>query len=82
MSFRKTSRFDKNVDWELMRYCNKLNTNIVGGASKLFSYFMNTSQPNSIVSYSDKRYFDGNLYQQLGFSYIQTSSTRILLYWR
>ena len=74
MSFRKTSRFDKTVDWELMRYCNKLNTNIVGGASKLFSHFMNTIRPHSIVSYSDRRYFDGNLYQQLGFSFVKSSS--------
>lgn len=69
MSFRKTSRFDKTSDWELMRFCNKLNTNIVGGASKLFSYFINNYEYKQIVSYSDRRYFDGEIYNTLGFKF-------------
>ena len=27
--------------YELIRFCNKLNTNVIGGASKLFNYFIN-----------------------------------------
>jgi hypothetical protein len=69
MSFRKTSRFDKTSDWELMRFCNKLNTNVVGGASKLFSYFINNYEYKQIVSYSDRRYFDGEIYNTLGFKF-------------
>lgn len=68
MTFCK-SRFDKKYEYEMSRYCNKINTSVVGGASKLFSYFINTYSPNSIVSYSDRRYFDGNIYQKLGFSF-------------
>ena len=26
--------------WELVRFCNKLNTRVVGGASKLLKYFI------------------------------------------
>jgi hypothetical protein len=26
-------------DYELLRYCTKINTSIIGGASKLFNYF-------------------------------------------
>ena len=29
--------------YELLRFCNKLNTNVVGGASKLFKHFINNS---------------------------------------
>jgi len=55
--------------YEMYRFCNKLNTSVVGGASKLFKFFINNYSPNKIISYSDKRYFDGKLYQNLGFSY-------------
>jgi hypothetical protein len=70
MTFRKTSRFDFSSEWELMRFCNKLNTNIIGGASKLFSHFIQTHSPISIVSYSDRRFFSGNIYATLGFKFI------------
>lgn len=70
MTFRKTSRFDKTSEWELMRYCNKLNSIINGAASKLFNYFINQYNPNNIVSYSDRRYFSGTLYSTLGFKFV------------
>lgn len=70
MTFRKTSRFDKNVEWELSRFCNSRNTIVVGGASKLFSSFLKTYTPKSIVSYNDRRYFSGDLYHILGFLFV------------
>lgn len=53
--------------WELVRFCNKLNIRVVGGASKLLKYFINTYQPTSIVSFSMNDISDGNLYKILGF---------------
>jgi hypothetical protein len=73
MTFRKSSRFDDTSEWEMVRFCNKLNTIICGGASKLFSYFVRTNNPTSVVSYSDRRYFDGNLYSALGFQFISNT---------
>jgi hypothetical protein len=70
MSFRKTSRFDKSSDWELMRFSNELNTVVIGGASKLFSYFINNYKYKQIVSYSDRRYFNGEIYNKLGFKFV------------
>jgi len=69
MTFRRTSRFDKDSDWELMRFCNDLNTVVIGGASKLFSYFINNYKYKQIVSYSDRRYFNGDIYNTLGFKF-------------
>ncbi|MFW6281265.1 MAG: hypothetical protein ACOC1O_00510 [bacterium] len=66
MTFGK-SRFNKNFRWELLRFCNKLNYSIIGGASKLFKYFLRNTKEN-IISYSDKRYFDGKIYSILGFN--------------
>ena len=54
--------------WELVRFCNKLNTMVVGGASKLLKYFIQTYKPESIVSFSMNDISDGNLYKTLGFT--------------
>ena len=53
--------------YELIRFCNKLNSNVIGGASKLFKYFIKTYSPEYISSYADRSYSNGNLYKQLGF---------------
>lgn len=54
--------------YELLRFCNTLNTNVIGGASKLFKHFIKKYQPNDIISYADKRWSLGNLYNTLGFT--------------
>jgi hypothetical protein len=67
MGFGK-SRF-KSGDIELQRYCNLLNTNVVGGASKLFKCVVNKHHLTKIISYCDLRWFTGNIYKTLGFEY-------------
>lgn len=62
-----------NYDWELVRFVNKKNTKIIGGASKLFSYFTKKYNPKSIVSYSDIRLFDGGLYEVLKFKKLHST---------
>ena len=57
-------------EYELLRYCNKLNTNIIGGASKLFKYFINKYHPKEITTYADRSHSNGNLYKQLGFKFV------------
>jgi hypothetical protein len=73
MTFGK-SRFNKDIQYELLRYCSKQNYNIIGGASKLFYYFVKNANPSSIISYSDKSWNTGNLYKSLGFNYSHTSA--------
>lgn len=72
MTFGK-SRFNKSISWELVRFCSKAGTNVVGGASKLFKHFIRTYNPDSIVSYSDIAKTKGTLYGVLGFSNTGTS---------
>lgn len=65
MTFGK-SRFGN--DFELMRFANKLNLNIIGGASKLFKHFLvDHPEIQSVISYADRRWSIGNLYEKLGF---------------
>ena len=58
----------KRSEVELIRFCNKLNTNVVGGSSKLFCYFIKNHNIDSIISYSDISFFNGGMYEKLGFS--------------
>ena len=57
-------------DYEMLRFCNKLNTSVVGGASRLLKYFVNTYQPKELISYADRRWSRGGLYKSLGMSFI------------
>jgi hypothetical protein len=63
-------KISKNDEYELLRFCNKLNTNVVGGASKLFKYFTNKYKPTEITTYADRTYSQGKLYETLGFDFI------------
>lgn len=74
-SLRKSLGSKKeNNTYEMLRYCSKLNTLVIGGVSKLFSYFIKNCQPNKIISFSDKRYFNGNIYEKLKFDYVKDST--------
>lgn len=72
MTFGK-SRFSKVAAYELLRFCNSIDHNVVGGASKLFKQFIKLYSPKSVISYSDKSFNRGTLYQKLGFEYSHTS---------
>lgn len=63
-----------NGNYELYRFCNKLNTTVTGGFEKLFKNFIKTYKPNEITSYSDNRYFSGKIYKASGFKL--TSETK------
>lgn len=69
MTFGK-SRFEDG--FELLRFCNKVNTNVVGGAGKLLARFRaDHPEIEKIVSYADRRWSAGGLYEKLGFKLAQ-----------
>lgn len=57
-------------NYELLRFCNKLNTSVIGSASKLLIFFIKNIKPNRIISYANRRYSNGNLYEKLNFKLI------------
>jgi very-short-patch-repair endonuclease len=57
-------------EYELLRFCNKLNTNIIGGASKLFKYFIKNYNSSEITTYADRSISQGKLYETLGFEFV------------
>lgn len=67
-------RFNKNYSWELIRLASLQNTNVVGGASRLFKYFSeNNDIGNGVICYSDRRFGEGTVYQSLGFDFERTT---------
>ena len=60
----------KDGHFELLRFCNKLNTTVIGGASRLFKYFIKAYKPFEILSYADRRWSQGDLYEKLGFKFM------------
>jgi hypothetical protein len=60
--------------WNLNRFCTKKGLVVVGGASKLLSYFIKELSPKRIISYSDRDWSIGTLYFKLGFELISKSN--------
>jgi len=73
MTFGKP-RYNQRYEYELIRYCSIYN--VIGGAEKLFSYFVKTYRPKSIVSYCDESKFEGKTYEKLGFTYKDSSISK------
>ena len=70
MTFGKP-RYNLTAEYELIRYCSWCT--VIGGADKLFKYFVDTYSPKSVVSYCDTSKFKGDVYTKLGFEYRGTT---------
>lgn len=64
MTFGKP-RYNGKYQYELLRYCSS--THVIGGAEKLFNYFIKQYNPQSVISYCDLSKFTGDIYKKLGF---------------
>jgi hypothetical protein len=64
------SRFSKD-EMELVRFCNKMNTKIIGGLSRLIKH----SGVKNLISYVDLRYFNGSGYEKAGFRFVHQSTS-------
>ena len=71
MTFGK-SRFDRKYEWELIRYATS--RHVVGGAGKLLKYFERTYRPKNIITYADRRWSQGNMYERIGFTKIRETA--------
>ena len=68
MTFGKP-RYSDKYNFELLRYCSTKGFTVTGGASKLFAKFKSEHQSCAIISYSDRMWNTGALYERLGFVY-------------
>ena len=65
-------RYSKQFNYELLRLCSKINTIVIGGASKLLKDYHN------LVSYANRRWSIGGVYKSSGFKHHSTSG---ICYW-
>lgn len=71
-STRKNTNTKKEIGkYELLRFSNKLNYRIIGGAGKLLKWFERTYKPEKIISFASRDISNGSLYEQLGFKLIK-----------
>jgi hypothetical protein len=71
MSFIK-----KKDHWEIQRLCTKINTIVIGGAEKLWNYFLEDNKPDFVITYSDRDYFTGKVYEKLGMRLEKVTNDR------
>lgn len=60
----------KSNEWNLNRFCSKLGVSVIGGASKIFNYFIKNNDVQRVISYADMDWSIGELYYRLGFNLI------------
>jgi hypothetical protein len=66
------NRFTKEKELELIRFATSVN--VVGGFSKLLSFFFKQNpEIKNLTSYSDRRWSVGNVYEKNGFKYAGSS---------
>lgn len=65
-----TSNPKDKYEWEWIRSCSLQGTNVIGGTSKLFNYFISTYKPKNIMTYCDYNLFNGKGYEALGFEFL------------
>lgn len=74
------SRFNKD-EMEIIRFANKLGITVIGGASKLFSYFKKKYLNNrKCISFAHNDISNGNMYIKLGFKKIADTESWSWLY--
>lgn len=73
MTFGKP-RYDNIYEWELLRFSSKLNTTIIGGFSKLLSYFIKIYNPKNILVYCPRNISCGNVFFKNNFKLINTTN--------
>lgn len=62
-------------DWEVIRGATELGYTVVGGASKIWKYFIDNYKPRNCVYYIDYNYFNGNSIPNLGLKYITSQAS-------
>ena len=73
---------NNNNNYELIRFCSKLNTLVIGGFSKLLKYFIKNYKPSIIKTFADIRWSNIDhlltVYEKNGFSFVKITKPN---YW-
>lgn len=67
---KATGRNHIDGSYELIRLCNKLHTTVIGGVSKLFNHFTKIHKPTYILSFANRDWSIGNMYEKIGMQFV------------
>ena len=75
---RSLGQKSKEGIYELSRFASSIDYIVIGSFSKLFKYFINNYEFEMIITYADRRWSIGNLYDKNGFKLSHSSKPN---YW-
>jgi len=58
---------------ELVRYASLKGVNVVGGMGKLLEHAIATLKPDDIMTYADREWSAGEVYEKMGFEMVETT---------
>ena len=64
---------------ELVRYASLQGLNVVGAMGKFLEHFIEQHKPDDIMTYTDREWSDGEVYEKIGF--VKTEQTAPILFW-
>ncbi|NQU53209.1 MAG: hypothetical protein HQ522_11800 [Bacteroidetes bacterium] len=68
-----TFRTHKKYQNEIARFCSLQGFSIPGGAGKLLKYFERQYAPKALISFANRRWSQGNVYEKLGFTFLRNT---------
>jgi hypothetical protein len=82
-SFSAAKTFYRNEEpfrsVELVRFASIQGVNVVGGLGKILEHFVQEHQPDDIMTYTDREWSTGEVYEKLGFEKVE--QTPPLIFW-
>lgn len=67
------NRYSTDYEYECARITSHSDYTTVGGVSKLIKHFIKTENPESIITFADLRFGEGNVYLNCGFTRLKDS---------
>lgn len=68
MTFNPIDKRDNK--WEIGRLATKLDTIVIGGANKMYRYFLKSYKPSYVLTFAFFDYFTGKVYENMGFDIV------------
>jgi hypothetical protein len=67
---RSLGSTSKSGEWELYRFCNKIEHNVIGSFTKLLNYFEKEIKPTKIITYANRDWsLPNSVYEIAGFKF-------------
>jgi len=60
-----------NDNYELIRFCDKINYSVTNGINSLLNYFIEKHKPKTITTLIDRRFNQGSFLKSIGFQFLK-----------